>query len=91
MAKEQTFNGVTQDVWQHLKAQSAAEFGTVYEPPNANQGVATTRTPVGDVVLAFDFHPDTETLTYRIEKKPIILTSKVLFDRTQERIDALKN
>lgn len=90
MAREQTFSGVNASLWQHLKAQSTEEFGTVYEPPDANQGVATTRTPIGEVVLAFDFQPETETLTYRIEKKPVFLTAKLLFDGTQERIDALK-
>jgi len=51
MSKSKTFNEVSTSVWECVKTTSLTEHGTVYSPPGANKGTATTSTIVGDVVL----------------------------------------
>ncbi len=90
MAEERTFDGVTEAVWQALKQSTRDEFGTVYDPPGDDCGTAVTRTPIGDIVIRFVYEPDKERLTYRIERKPFFVSSRQIWEGTQDRIDACR-
>lgn len=84
-----SFTGVTAAMWDRMKAQSTTEHGTVYDPPGHEQGTATTKTPVGDVVLRFAFDAAKSTVTYTIDKKPFIVTEGQIWSGVQGSIDHL--
>ncbi|MFQ6026305.1 MAG: hypothetical protein ACE5Q6_02190 [Dehalococcoidia bacterium] len=87
MAKQRTFGGITGGVWSCVKTTSEQEHGTVYAPPGANQGTATTNTIVGEVILSFDFDPAKESVAYSITKKPFLASDNQIWDGIQETID----
>lgn len=87
MAKTKTFNGVTPIVWECVKTTSLKEHGTIYAPPGATSGTATTSTIVGDVVLNFDYESSKSSVTYTIVKKPFIVGEGTIWDGIQDTID----
>lgn len=87
MAKTRSFGGVTQAVWECVKTTSYQQHGTNYVPPDGNQGAATTNTPIGDVVLNFDYAPTKDTITYTIVKKPFLVSDDQIWNGIQETID----
>lgn len=88
MADQKTYNNVTAQIFECVKANSEKEHGTKYVPPDANQGTATTQSIVGEVVLSFDFNPQASTLTYVIKKKPFIVSASQIWDGIQTTITA---
>ena len=87
MSDCQTFNGVTADIFACVKKESASEHGTVYDPPDANSGTATTSVPiVGKIVVSFDLDPSTNAITYCIVSKPGIVTEGEVFNGISETI-----
>lgn len=89
MGASKTFSPVTESVFSCVKATSSEEHGTVYDPPNGDQGTATTSTPVGDVVLSFDLQ--VPNLTYTILKKPFIVPDSTIWDGIQSTIDSCQS
>jgi hypothetical protein len=88
MADCQTFDGVTPAVFACVKQQSAQQHGTVYAPPDASTGTATTDTPVGTVVVSFDLDTATVAITYCIVKKPFLVTESEIWNGIQSTINA---
>jgi hypothetical protein len=86
-----TFPGVTDEIWACVKSSSAKDNGTVYDPPDANQGTATTKTIVGTVVLKFDFEPADTSVTYEIVSKPFIVTADEIWNGIQSNINSCKS
>lgn len=72
MGSSKTFNGVDENVFECVKASSAKEHGTVYEPNDGSSGTATTKTIVGTVKLDFSFNPEKKEITYTIKDKPFL-------------------
>ncbi len=91
MSKSKSFNGVSTSVWECVKTTSLKEHGTIYSPPGANKGTATTNTFVGDVVLNFDFNPTKESVTYVIVKKPFLASQNQIWDGIQDAINGCKS
>lgn len=87
MAKTRTFGGVTADVWECVKQTSEKENGTVYNPPDADSGIASTKTQVGEVVLEFNFDESRDSVTYTINKKPLLAPESAIWNGIQETID----
>lgn len=87
MAKTRNFGGVKQAVWECVKKTSYEQHGTKYVPADGNQGTATTSTPVGEVVLNFDYDLAKETITYTIVKKPFLVSDDQIWNGIQETID----
>ena len=58
-----SYDGVTQAVWQCVKANSISQNKAVYDPPDGAQGTVTIPTPVGTVVLEFELDPTASTVT----------------------------
>lgn len=88
MASSKSFDNVTQAVWDCVKAATAKERGTTYQPPDSNQGTATTKVPaVGTLELGFDLDPGKATVTYTIISKPWIVTEDAIWNGIQDSIN----
>jgi hypothetical protein len=89
MSSSKTWNGVTESIFACVKAGSERDHGTKYDPANGDSGTATTSTPVGDVVLAFDLQPS-GALTYTIQKKPFLVSDSQIWDGVSESINSCR-
>ncbi|GAB5525484.1 MAG: hypothetical protein Roseis2KO_33560 [Roseivirga sp.] len=87
MAKSRTFGGVTTAVWQCLKTTSEKEHGTIYAPAGADQGTATTDTVVGTVELSYNYDAQKDSVTYKVVKKPFIVSDSQIWNGIQDTID----
>ena len=85
------FEGVSAVVWQRMQARGEREHGTVFEHTNAMQGTATTPTPVGPVVLGFEFEADAERITYTIVQKPFFAASSLIWGGIAAAIERCRN
>jgi len=84
MTKEKTYSGVTQEIWECIKATTWAEHKTFITP--GNQGTATTETIVGQLVLEFKFDSSQKNLHYKIVKKPFLATEGQIWDKFDKSI-----
>jgi hypothetical protein len=57
-----------------VKTTSAKAHGTVYTPPEGNAGTAFTKGTFYSVLMGFVFAPETNTLTYTLEKETGLAT-----------------
>ena len=87
MASSKTFNNVTAAIWECVKSTSSKQHGTVYAPPGASSGTATTKTIVGTVELSFNFDSTQNSVSYTILKKPGIVSEKQVWGGIQDSID----
>lgn len=87
MPKSRSFGSVNAATWACIKLSSEKEHDSKYLPAGANVGTATTPTPIGDVILGFNYDPEKDTVSYTIEKKPFIVTSNQIWNGLQETID----
>ena len=88
MAEQKTFDNITEAIFQCLKQTSAKKLGTVYLPPDACQGIATTQTIVGEIVVRFDLDQPSNRLTYEIQKKPVMVSAKQIWENIEAAISA---
>ena len=80
MAEEKrSVEGVSAAVWERMRAVGVRDHGTVFENGEEPRGTATTRTPVGPVVLRFEFDADAERITYTILRKPLFAASGLIW------------
>jgi hypothetical protein len=84
---DRSFEGVTPATWERMKATGRDEHGTVFEETAENQGRATTRTPVGAVVLEYRFEPAAQRITYKIVKRPMLATSGLIWGGIRSMIE----
>ena len=75
-----SYNNITAEIFACVRATSEKEHGTVYSPPDANKGTATTDTAVGKVIVSFDLNPATEVLSYSITSKPFIVPAGTIWN-----------
>jgi hypothetical protein len=73
------FEGVSEEVWQRMQARGEREHGTVFEHSDAVRGTATTPTPVGPVVVGFEFEAEAERITYTIVQKPFFAANSLIW------------
>lgn len=90
MADQQVFNGVTQAIFDCMKVKSQQEHGTVYDPPNANAGTATTSTSTYKVELGFSFDPASGALTYTLKYKTWIVPISSVWSGIGDTIDSCR-
>lgn len=83
-ADRRTYNNITEPIWSCIKNTSIKENGTKYS--GENQGTATTKSPVGLVILGYDFNASAGTLTYTIQQKPKIVTAGQIWNGVQDAI-----
>lgn len=91
MASSRTWNGVTQSIFDCVKTTSAEQHGTVYAPPDADEGTATTDTPVGQVVVGFKLDTSAATLTYTIQKKPFLVSDSQIFNGIDDTVNGCRS
>lgn len=72
MSESRTFHGITEDVLNCVKQASIQEQGTVYEPPEGTEGLSTTQTIVGKVVISYSLDTSSGDITYRIVERPVL-------------------
>lgn len=87
MTTHKTFNGVTPEIFECVKASSEKAHGTVYDPASGNKGTATTDTVVGKIVLGFDLDPSSSSITYTITSKPFLVSDSQIFDGISSSIN----
>ena len=86
---EKTFENVSPETFDRIKTRGQEERGTIYDPPDANQGTATTKISfIGTIALTFDFDPGAQTLTYQIVEKPGVVPEATIWDSIEEGIQA---
>lgn len=90
MSDSKTFHGVTQAVFDCVKATSQKEHGTKYDPPNANQGIATTEGIGWTVTLSFNFDPTSQDLLYTIVYKTWIVPTSSIWDGLSDTINGCR-
>lgn len=90
MSECKTFHGMSQAIFNCVKKASKLEHGTVYDPPNADKGTATTDTAVGKVVLSFDLNTSTEAIIYCITSKPFLAPSSAIFNGISDTINSCR-
>lgn len=83
-----SWEGISEQIFECVKAKSKKEHGTVYEPPNGDSGIAKTETTVGKVVLKFNLSG--EKLSYAIVEKPWIVTESEIWDGIGDTIDSCR-
>jgi hypothetical protein len=88
MADCQTFNSVTPAVFACVKSQSAQQHGTVYAPPDATTGTATTDTVVGTVIVSFDLDTAAGSITYCFVQKPFLAPESAIWNGIASTISA---
>jgi hypothetical protein len=86
MAATKTFPGVTSSVWYTIKTMTEKEQGTKYDPPEGHRGTSTTPTPVGVVVLGFEFDEVQSTVTYSIHQKPVFVSEELIWSTIEKGI-----
>lgn len=87
MAKSMTYNNISSTIWECVKATSYSEHGTIYQPAGAPSGTATTDTPIGQVVLSFNYESTKESVSYTIQKKPFIVGDSTIWNGIEETIE----
>jgi hypothetical protein len=87
MAAQRTYEGVNAGTWARMKAVGASRHGTSYEPETGNRGIATTRTPLGTFVVAFDFDDAGQRITYTIVDKPMLVTSGLIWSSLGDTLE----
>ena len=65
--------------WERMKAAGRDEHGTVFEETAEHCGTAITRTPIGTIVLKFEFDAAAECITYEIAKRPMMAPSTLIW------------
>lgn len=87
MSDSRTYTEVTPDIWDRVKSYGRETHGTVYEPVDGPTGTATTKTPIGDVVLTFALDAESSTITYGIKKKPFLVMSSQIWNGIESTIE----
>jgi hypothetical protein len=86
-----TFRGVTAKMWDHFKAETRHRHGTQYDyTSDGNSGKATTRTPIGTIVVDFEYDPEAETVTYGIASKPFLIASGQIWNGLEQAMTELR-
>jgi len=84
VAKEKTYSGITEEIWERIKVTTEAEHKTIYTL--GNPGNATTQTAVGQIVLEYNFDSSEKNLYYKIVKKPFLVPESQIWDTLDKSI-----
>lgn len=87
MPESRTFDDVSQETWERIKAVGRDDHGTVFDPPDAATGTGTTATPVGTIVIAYTFEPETRRLSYSIKDKPFLVPESIIWNGIARTVD----
>jgi len=91
MSNSRTFPGVTPEILSRMKELGRAEYGIVYDPPDAPVGTATSQTPLGECVIEFAHDAANAELTLTLVKKPWLLPEGVLWSGFMATLDRCRD
>lgn len=80
-----TFPGITASMWDRMKRDASARHGTEIDG-GSNTGTLTTRTPIGAVVLRYDYDPERCAVTYGILNKPFLVSAGQIWNGVEAAI-----
>lgn len=95
MSNTKTFKNVTPSVWKCVKDTTTKEHGTIFSPPDASTGTATTVVKslglTFTVALSFNYDQVKEQVTYIINERPkLVVSEDDIWDGIQRTIDKCK-
>lgn len=90
MADTKTFDGVSAEVWEQVKAIARDRYGTTFDPDSSECGTATTATPVGTVIVDFMRDPAADQMTYTLRHKPFFIMSGQIWRGLAETIEGCR-
>jgi len=90
-----TFYGITPAIWQCVKTTGTKEYATVFAPPEADSGTATTVVKTlgitFTIILKFDYDAAKEQVTYVIKDRPsFVVGDNDVWNGIQKTIDGCK-
>ncbi|MCU0893108.1 MAG: hypothetical protein MUD06_02100 [Rhodospirillales bacterium] len=90
MADQRTFDDVSLEDWEKVKAIARNRFGTIFAPDAGPSGTATTATPIGQVIVDYDHDADARQITCTLRKKPFLVLSGQIWTGLAETIERCK-
>ena len=87
MPNSRTFSGVTAEILSRMKEIGRAEYGVVYDPPAGPISTATSRTSLGECVIALVHDAEKAELTLTLVKKPWLLPEVLLWNGFAETLE----
>jgi hypothetical protein len=91
MSELVTFEDVSESMWLRMKEIGMKEHGTNYDPPDTHRGVARTFTPLGNVEIEFVYDPEARRLQYRLQSKPFLVASSMIWHGVQATVDRCRS
>ena len=91
MADSKTFSGIDSATWQKMKEMGTREHGTAYSETSEHSGTATTRTPVGRVVLEYALDTQAQAVTYTIKQKPFLVAASLIWEGIRSSIASVRS
>jgi hypothetical protein len=95
MSSSNTYDNVTQDIFNCVRTTSEQQHGTVYTPPDANQGTTMTKGSKGPihwhVEMSFNFTPANGQLAYTILDKSTVVTESEIWDGISKTINGCQS
>jgi hypothetical protein len=90
-----TFNEISPAIWQCIKTTGTKEYATVFAPPEADSGTATTVVKTlgitFTIILNFDYNAAKEQVTYVIKDRPsFVVGDNDVWNGIQKTIDGCK-
>ena len=79
MSNSKVYHGITQAVFDCVRATSIKQHGTVYTPPNSNSGKTSTSGTGWTVDMTFNFDPGSGALSYTITHKTWIVPESAIW------------
>ena len=89
--ERRSFDRVSEATWARIQATGRDEHGTVFEETAGGRGTATTQTPVGIVVVEFEFDAAAECITYGIAKRPMLAPSGLIWQGIELAINRCRS
>lgn len=89
--ERRSFAGINAVTWERMKAAGRDEHGTVFEETAEHCGTAITRTPIGTIVLKFEFDAAAECITYEIAKRPMMAPSSLIWGGIESAINRCRS
>ena len=84
------YHGVTQAIFDCVKATSYHQHGTVYTPADGNNGTSQTSGPGWSVDMSFDFNSASGDLTYTLTHKTWIVPESSIWDGIEATINGCR-
>lgn len=81
MSDSRIFSDVTVDALSRIKELGRAEYGVIFDPPDAPRSNATSQTPFGECVIALVHDSARAELTLTIVKKALAHSGKYALER----------